>query len=166
MPRKRKQPRRESLSGGEPQCACSYCRRIEAGEGDRVWDKLRGMSLERLMQIMIEHGLEPGEEAELRQSAWELYVEGVPRLIQIAAGEKPHTIRDPEGRRIEVLPSYCDRIRALDMLVSHGLGTADPPREREILRGVRATIEKEVTADLGLTLEELRAQCAETWQTP
>ena len=50
-------------------------------------------------------------------------MQAVPLAIRIVAGTKTSTIVDSVGNLVEVVPSYCDRIGALDVLARYALGT-------------------------------------------
>ena len=76
--------------------------------------------------------------------------------IQIVAGTETSTIVDSVGNLVEVVPSYCDRIGALDVLARGGLGTADAAAEKATLSDLESTLAEEIQRDLGMSLEETR----------
>jgi hypothetical protein len=141
----------------EEWCTCRLCLLDDA----QLREEIGKLCLEGQMQVMKDHGLTVGEDIELRQRAWELYAEHVPLAVEIAAGEHVREAMDPEGRPIEIVPSYCTRILALDMLARCGLGTMDADEARKLLTTLRDTLDRELRNDLGLSLEEVRPRCQE-----
>lgn len=114
----------------------------------------------------------PEVQKQMRRQGFELYLSQVPWAIRVVAGTERSTIVDSVGNVVEVVPSYCLRLAALDMLARDGLGTDDPLRERETLRSLALALAEEVRRDLALTLDETWAQCPGdyhqgwSWQEP
>jgi hypothetical protein len=58
-----------------------------------------------------------------------------------------------EWVEVEAVPSYCDRIAALDLLARYSNPNSVHLGRHEL------TLREDIARELGLTLEEVRAQC-------
>jgi hypothetical protein len=102
---------------------------------------------------------------EIQRFAREEYARlGGPGLVEIAAGRVVAPSRGEEP--VEVVPSDCERLQALDDLVRLGLGTGDVAREKEIISSVRARLAADIDRERGISLDQLRAQCPDAGAGP